>query len=458
MPISVTCPGCHQVHAAPDEWAGKKVRCQHCQTRHTVPLVQPAAKPQTQPASHPAATAPTPPMPSFQPPPTPSENVPGQGRVPPARPAVPHLPQESVSPQETPADAGPRPEAFLGIMDQVFAGMGQALSVRKLSFFALSAAAALIVCGLMIVAGATVARLLGPEQMALGIGVMILMLVLAGTTATGLTGVIAGGVAFLTACEGQGRACRLPDAFRFCGERFLALFFSVLLLGFCVTSLFALANGLVGIINMNRTVGSLLGSLLFLPQAIFNAALLILLLVGVLVPCAVAVEGIGPFAAIRRLVTLLVQMPGRLLLQFGITLYFGGMMLCILVFLAIASLGPTMATNGPSVASVLPSLPSLSSNEDDPFGLLSREESGAFGFPGMKPPQSSSPRGRDAWQTSATASKGPWGDTLRQFGLAALFIAVLAFPAVFWICAFARYYESVLPSFSSGEHGRPGVP
>ena len=41
----------------------------------------------------------------------------------------------------------------------------------------------------------------------------------------------------------------------------------------------------------------------------------------------------------------------------------------------------------------------------------------------------------------------PGGDWLRHLGLALVFMAVLAFPIVFWICAFARYYESLVPSF-----------
>jgi len=340
-----------------------------------------------------------------------------------------------------PSEEAPQSQGFLGMMDRVFEGMGQALSVRKLSFFLLSALAAFVVCGLLVRIG-----------FAIGVGTGIVTLFITMLIAVGLSGAIAGGVAYLAVEEGQGRSCRLVDVFTFCGQQFVALFFGAILLAVGVTLAGALANGLVALFNLSRTVGSLLGSVLFLPQVVVNAALVVLCLVGVLVPCAVAVEGVGPILAIRRLVTILIQRPGGLLLQFAITLYFGVMMLCVLGFLAVVSLGPTLATNGPSLGGLpMPFPPSFDDQEIGLSGLSSGDDLGGFGFPGMESdPFSglSSPRSRPEPAVSA----GKWGDWLRYLGVGVVFIAVLAFPVVFWICAFARYYESLVPSFE------PSVP
>ncbi len=393
MPIQVTCPGCGQVITAPDDWAGKHVRCHNCQAQHTVPSPNSAE-------SHQPADA---------------DVLPTYGSDPPAR----ALPSRS----------------FQGILDQVFEGMGQALSVRKLSFFLLSTIAAFVAWGLLVRIGFAIGTVTG-----LG------MMFIANSMAIGLSGVIAGGVAYLTVEEGQGRACRLMDAVTFCGQRFVTLFFGAILLVMGVGLVGGLVNGLVALLNQSRTVGSLLGSLLFLPQVAVNAALVVLCLVGVLVPCAVVVERMGPIRAIQRLVSLLVQRPGGLLLQFGITLYFGVMMLCVLAVLAIVSLAPTFATNGPSLAGMIPSFPSLDAGEADLSGLLSDEDLEGLGLPGIEVGQfpSISP-GRS--RPELTAPRGPWGDWLRELGTGVVFIAVLAFPVVFWICAFARYYESLVATF-----------
>jgi hypothetical protein len=201
----------------------------------------------------------------------------------------------------------------------------------------------------------------------------------------------------------------------------------------------------------------LLGSLLFLPQVAANAALVVLCLVGVLVPCAVSVERIGPVRAIQRLVSLLIDRPGGLLLQFGITLYFGVMMFFVLAVVAIASLGPTFVTNGPSLARMVPSFPSLDDGEASLSGLLSDEDLESLGLSGIEGGQfpSLSP-GRSG--SEPTAPRGPWGDWLRELGIGVVLIAVLAFPVVFWICAFARYYESLVPTFPAPAPETGGSP
>ncbi len=392
MPIAVTCPGCGQVTTVPDEWAGIQVHCHNCQVEHTVPV-------QKSPGSGQLGDAEGPPVRTDQPP----------AREAPSR-------------------------AFRGVVDRMFEGMGQALSVRKLTFFLLSAITAFVVWGLLIRTG-----------FAIGTAVGFVVLPIANSVAVGLSGVIAGGVAYLAVEEGQGRACRVADALAFCRQQFVALFFGTILLAVGVGLAGGMVNGLVALLNLSRTVGSLVGSLLFVPQVLANAALVVLCLVGVLVPCSVAVEQLGPIQAIRRLISLLVQRPGGLLLQFGITLYMGVTMLFVLAVLATVSLGPTFATNGPSLARWMPSFLSSDAGQVSLPGVFNM-----FGdladIPGMEGVESS---GLLSGLSSSKPAESPghWGDWLRELGIGVVFIAVLAFPVVFWICAFARYYESLTPTF-----------
>lgn len=390
MPIAVTCPGCGQVTTAPDEWAGIQVHCHNCQVEHTVPV-------QKSPGSGQLGDAEGPPVRTDQPP----------AREAPSR-------------------------AFRGIVDRVFEGMGQALSVRKLTFFLLSAITAFVVWGLLIRTGFSI-----------GTAVGFVVLPIANSVAVGLSGVIVGGVAYLAIEEGQGRTCRVTDALAFCRRQFVALFFGTILLAVGVGLAGGMVNGLVALLNQSRTVGSLVGSLLFVPQVLANGALVVVCLVGVLVPCSVAVEQLGPIQAIRRLTSLLVQRPGGLLLQFGITLYLGVMMLFVLAVLATISLGPTLATNGPSPARWMP-FSSTDAAQEEVTGLFANLQSLA-GLPGMEGIESSSLL-PSLSPSKPAESPGRWGDWLRELGIGVVFIAVLAFPVVFWICAFARYYESLTPT------------
>jgi len=311
--------------------------------------------------------------------------------------------------------------------------MGQALSLRKLTFFLFSAIAAFVAWGLIVQIGFAIATAVG-----------FVMLLIANSVAVGLSGVIAGGVAYMTIEEGQGRACRLVDALTFCRRQFVALFFGTILLAVGVGLAGGMVNGLVALLNQSRTVGSFVGSVLFVPQVLVNATLVVLCLVGVIVPCAVAVERVGPVRAIQRLVTLLVRRPGGLLLQFGITLYLGVMMLFVLAVLASISLGPTLATNGPNLTKWMPLSSSSDAAQEQVTGLLASLQS-LTELPGMEGGESPSLFPGFSG-TKPAAPSGRWGDWLREFGIGVVLIAVLAFPVVFWIGAFARYYESMAPT------------
>ena len=103
-------------------------------------------------------------------------------------------------------------------------------------------------------------------------------------------------------------------------------------------------------------------------------------------------------------------------------------------------------------------MPSMDAGQGDLSELLAGLED--LGLPGMEGGESSglfpslSP-------SKPAESPGHWGDWLRELGIGVVFIAVLAFPVVFWICAFARYYESLaptLPALASEPKAPPAPP
>lgn len=423
------CPGCSTRLRGSRELAGQTVPCPLCETRMIVP----------------SPTVPQSPAPSqyqqsqIQQSSTPASEV---WAALSQQQRVPHVSwQSSSTPAGQTADAVQQTRESHGAIDQVFDGMGQALSVRKLTFFLLGIVAAIIVCGLLVLIGIS-------ASVEIGIG----MVFLAVLVAIGLSGVVAGGVAHLTVQEGQGRTCGFLDALTFCSQQFVALFFGTILLTVAVAFVWGLVNGLIAVANLNRTAGSALGSVLFVPQVVVNAGLIVLCLAGVLVPCAVAVERIGPIRAVERLLSLLVKRPGALLLQLAITICAAVMMLCVLASLTFLALGPTFVTNGPSRGGITSSLRSLGAGDEDLYTLLSDEEAEDLGFPGLGGRRSSG-RQSSRQHSESPAPRGAYGDRVRVFGLGIVFAAVLAFPVVFWICAFTRYYESLVPSFSAW---RPG--
>jgi hypothetical protein len=307
-------------------------------------------------------------------------------------------------------------------VDVVMEGLAQAMSWRKLGFFML---------GQLIIQIITLLVLLFAKA---SIETFLVMVPVVIVLVIGLSGVLAGGVSYMTHARGQGRAESIRETFRFLTQRFLSLFGGTLLLAFLLILLLGLINGLVAFLNKNPTIGSFLGALLFIPQAIANLAVVLTFLVGVLVPCAVAVENIGAGQALTRLVTCVRRYSAPLMVYVGVTSLFGAIVTFLLAGLLFAALVPTLRTNGPSINATL-------------FNML--EESFPAPSPSASSPFATGPGSRSfLTERSETGRRlqQPVGDWIRELSLGILYIAVLAYPMVFWICTFTRYYEFVLPS------------
>jgi hypothetical protein len=312
-------------------------------------------------------------------------------------------------------------------------GLVGALNLRKLGFFLLSAFASLVLCGLVFLTA------MRSRHSDLGGFLLLLDVVMA----IGFSGVVAGGVARMAYTESQGEPVGIAGAFAFCGRRFIPLFLSVVILLTMVVISFAMANGMILVVNKLTSAGAFLGGVLFIPQAVFNGMLVLVLAAAVLVPIAVAVEQTGALQAIRRLDRCARRYPGQLLFQCEIT-FFGLSLPGLMLVLLLLAVGTAVLTNGPSGFS-LP-VPSLVS------GGSGNEEGGVFAPPRNPTREESRPAKTAnpfAWALGLS-DHGQSGDSIRWASLLLLGLLLLAYPLVYWICAFTFFYEAMLP-FLRGE-------
>jgi len=85
------------------------------------------------------------------------------------------------------------------------------------------------------------------------------------------------------------------------------------LFGAVVLVALAAINGLIVLLNRSGAAGSLLAAFLFLPQFVMNLALALAVIVGVLVPVAIATENVGASQAVGRLLNCVQRDTSRLL-------------------------------------------------------------------------------------------------------------------------------------------------
>lgn len=442
MTIQVKCPGCGKVREVPEEWAGKTATCKDCKTPNKIPGI-PSARDRSR--SEIATQPPPVPGTADRPSSTREENVaePPPFAVPPPIPdAVPPIPPDAdippALPETRPADGATRTPAGSEIdgstavtIDQLLQGMSQAVSIRKIGFFLLGALSILLVCAVLFLLGVLLPMWTESTEPLLFIWFLAVVFVV------GYSGVMAGGLAHMASEEGRGRNVGILAAARFCRGRFLPLFGGAILLALGLLIAGGMINGLILLLNKDPKVGSFVASMLFLPQFALNALLLIGFLVGVIVFCAIAVEGIGPIDGVRRLTTLAVRHTGSLVVSFAITLFTGLFLFVVLMFLVQIALGPTLLTNGMQMFSI----PSVLTDREA-FSGMSEQDAGRF----------------SGWDTddpgeSPLAEAKPSGDWLRTLSVIFLYLALLSFPAVYWVCAFTRYYESMIPLLDST--GRP---
>lgn len=328
-------------------------------------------------------------------------------------------------------------------VEGVVSALTQALDLRKLGLF-LAGSLVLGICLCLVLALGAASK---------NLAVFLLLSLLALPLAIGLSGVLAGGVARLAHLDGQGQPGTIGEAIGFCRQRFLSLFGGTLLMVFVVLLASVLLNGFVALLNNSRTIGSLLGALLFVPQMLLNLVLFVAFLTIVLVPAAIAVDDVSVGPAFGRVIGCLRHHVRELTVQIGVAMFFGSIVVGLLASLLAAALLPTMSTNGPDVAGGL-----MRTILPDFSGLSRSDDSSPFNFGAMMDP----PRPGATSRSRAGAipggpnrllemrqSKGPWGDWLRWLWLLTVFAAWIAYPVVFWICAFTRLYGSLSPSLAA---------
>lgn len=300
-----------------------------------------------------------------------------------------------------------------GTLDRLMSCLPRALSIRKLGFFLVSQFLALLVCAVLIYVATKMDNILS-----------LVVVVLAWAFFTGMLGVTCGGVAFLAHTERQSVPASIGDTVSFCGERFVSLFFSFLLLLLAVAAAGGIVNWVIHALTQSGKVGSLLTGVLFLPHFLANLALLLCLMMGTIVPCSIAVERIGAIRALSRLVTCIRQHPRELLIQYGLALIFSGILLSLLSGVVGPALYPTMAVNSGS----------------EEYGRRSRRSRR----------DAESMFDEDWFSSSRRSPKIDLGTgagmVLRALALLLILAAVLSCPAVYWIVAFTDYYAGIQPT------------
>lgn len=403
-----TCPYCGKRLKVNDNLAGKRGTCPSCRHIFIIPVtstetIEKKETPQTTPGVSPSQ-APVPgPEGMKQPisPPTSPQKPAAATKAPAVPPPLP--PKKEPTPSKIPDTA-----AKAGL-DSVINSLTRALSMKKIGFCLIGNVIILLICGSLagLIALASMGAMRSGNPLE-SIQTSISSLIIIPIIAIGLSGVLTGGLAYLTHMENIGTPVGIGRAFRFCGRRFLSLFAGTLMLLLLLLFIPAILNGFIFLLNSNRTVGSLIAALLFLPQAVVNLALIIASFTAVLFHCSIAVEDIGAFTAIGRFFHCIRHQTVQLMIHLAMTIFLGIIVMSVLSLLVGAAMSPTIGTNFPRPAMISNSL----------FG----------------------------------PSQAGWGDGLRYFFIAFVFLTVLIYPLVYWIVSFTNYYEkSMQTHFVAGQ-------
>ena len=393
------CPYCGKKLKIKDKHAGKRGTCPSC--RHLFIIQPPSAEPpeeiHTPQKTHDVSPSQPPaPQTAKQPPSPPPLQKPATA---PKTPAVPPpLPPKKEPAPKTITDTNARAG-----LDSVINSLTRALSMKKIGFCLIGDVIILLICacfaGLILLASMGSMRSGNPlESLQTSITALVVVVIIA----TGLSGVLTGGLAYMTLMESKGTPVGIGGTFRFCGRRFLSLFGGTLMLLLLLLFIPAVLNGFIFFLNSNRTVGSLIAALLFLPQAVINLALVVASFTAVLFHCSIAVEDIGAFTALGRFFHCIRRRTVQLMIHLAMTFFLGSIIMSVLWFLVGTAMSPTIATNFPRLALIAFSM----------FG----------------------------------SGRGGWGDGLRYFLIAFIFLTVLIYPVVYWIVSFTNYYEKNLPA------------
>lgn len=490
------CANCGKTFNISDENAGKQARCSACGARFTIspgigappsasaPL---AAEGATSSAAMPPSaaglgTAPGQPKHGDGPgaahgaphsvratavPPPPAASSPQPIRTAATRPISPPSvapSRASVRPQMPPAPPpfkAPVTIDATAMIGRVAGCLGRALCCRKLTF-AVLAGVILSVLFYLLIRG--LIPLVDSFEAAIFMGVVSFLVLV------GLLGVGSGGIAHMAHSESQGKIATVGDAFAFCARRFPALFFGSILLVLCVVLGASLVNGIVHAVRSAGSIGSFFASFLYLPQMLVNLIIVLSVAVGVLVPCAIAVEGIGPIRALGRLGQLARARMGGLIVQLALTLVLGAITLGTLLALVAAARMPTQLSNGYKSRGLIrmitggigdmvsPFSSSSSSSDYAGFDLGTDRQSSfgsSFGSESSGGLRAGSRQDSIFGKQASTKDPKESGDGIRRFSWTLACVLVLAYPMVYWVTSFTSFYEGAHPARQATASGFP---
>jgi hypothetical protein len=488
-------PNCRQIFKVPDNFAGKQATCPKCKKPFIIPKATKTIPTAVQVPAPKSAVQPPPsqPSPASQtggnvPPIQPDAQTEGAGLK--KAPVPPPLPISTTA-QKAPGQIGPpplppknapktqgagKPPAIPGtvstvagnVINKVVGSLVRALCIRKLGFFLLAATAIglllfLLSYGLMKISMPSGS--LDVEDMGSIIGKFVLVYIIIVIVAVGLTGVMVGGVAYLTHMEEQGRSVGIRDAFRFCGRKFGSLFGGAILFLIVVLLIFAVTNGFISLLSGGHSLGSLLAALLFLPHFVLNFVLLLTAVISVIIPCAIAVENIGPIVAISRFIACVRRDTGNLMVHFIITAFFSTLVMIMVCFVFVAlfitiyfNSGGSMGMPGSTLilgqAGTVQGFDVEFASRDSyktgerlvrniplETGIGNGTHNGKIMFGRER-------RDRSIFDLSAGQIKTPLSLKLRLFFAALVIASAVSYSAVFWIVSFTNYYRGVRPKIS----------
>jgi len=454
MKVQTTCPHCQATYMVLETAVGRTAHCKQCGQPFTVLLrsgaeVPPPPSPPPPEAVEEIPLAPAPAPPSSAPEPAPAVPAPG-----------PAAPAEGAGQ----AGGGRSAGGAAPVVDHLIDALASALRLRKLGVA--------LVGGLLTLAFVYVLALMGPQmEKAAGVVGVVSLMVMMVVVVFGALGILAGIVARMAHQESQGRTGGLGEALVFCARRSLDLASGMVIVALAIGMASVAVNLGIGQLRRAGEVGDLFAAMLFLPQLLFNVLAVFVLLVGVLVPCAIAVEDIGMLRAFLRLVGTFRRRTATLVVQVGVTYLFGSMLTAVLALLLMVGLLPTLAGNAPGHVPEF-----LGDISEAYFGSVFRSQPLAAQAVGFRPGRRGDadvleefsrefrPRPRRSYSSSYPYRPRPvtrrpptrvW-EWFRLLPVGFCYAMLVVYPLVFWVCSFTRFHESVLPAVSPPS--RPGPP
>jgi len=335
------------------------------------------------------------------------------------------------------------------VLSAAGAALVKALNLKTLALFLVGVIIIAVVCVILVFIGVL------SKNGEVAASMVLISIVIA----VGLAGVLAGGVAFLTHAETRHQAVSFGEAVGFCMKRFLGLFGGTWTLILAVLVVAAAINGLVYLV-MQIPFGPVIAALIYLPQFVINFLLVLAIMVGVLVPCGMAVDGSHIVGALRRLGACVVNQPRSLIVHTAVTAIFGTFILTVHGCSVLGALAVTSSTNSTGSGSFWEDLAPFSMKDLGLGGFgddrsSKKDDSSLFGgSPTMGLQQRPIGSGRPAQPVGRGEASKPsepaTGNWLRQLFIGLILLGLVTFPLVYWIVSFTGYYERVRQKIGGG--------